>query len=179
MIYRLALYKTLLPFNFLCLKSPILSPPYSYDGNFTGLSLIHVQGYSSGESTLRLHPDTLDHEHVENLEVFTQDLKRALDGTFPRDAYPYSSVNVLLLSWEADDLDVASEISQLRRVFEWHFRFKAEEWRIPSGPNPTRALQDKLYAFQDAHQSEQELLIVYYAGHGEADPRRGRSIWRA
>lgn len=58
-------------------------------------------------------------------------------------------------------------------------RFTTEEFKIPSKPNPTRALQDKLYAFQNAHQDENELLIVYYAGHGEADSRRGRSIWSA
>ena len=45
--------------------------------------------------------------------------------------------------------------------------------------NPTRALQDKLYAFQNAYKDENQLLIAYYAGHGEADFRRGRSIWRA
>ncbi|KAL8885212.1 MAG: hypothetical protein Q9215_006898 [Flavoplaca cf. flavocitrina] len=45
--------------------------------------------------------------------------------------------------------------------------------------NSTRALQTKLYDFQNTHQSEDELLIVYYGGHADADRRRGRSIWAA
>ena len=67
-----------------------------------------------------------------------------------------------MLRWKEDDLGVQSEITQLREVFDRQFRFQTEEWYIPSRPNPTRALQSKLYSFQDSHQSERELLIVYY-----------------
>ena len=70
------------------------------------------------------------------------------------------------------------ELTRLKNVFEYQFGFATEQWDIPS-LNPTRALQTKLYDFQDAHQSEDELLIVYYGGHGDADRRRGRSIWAA
>ena len=115
---------------------------------------------------------------MDSLKVFTDDLKQALKGSFPRSAHPYTAVYVLLLRWADDDLRVQSEIDQLRIVFDRRFHFETEEWQIPSS-NPTRSLQNKLFHLQDAHQSESELLIVYYAGHGEADPRRGRSIWRA
>lgn len=84
---------------------------------------------------------------------------------------------VLLLRWTDDDLKVQDELTRLKNVFEYQFGFTTEQWDIPS-LNPTRALQTKLYDFQDAHQSEDELLIVYYGGHGHAD-RRGRSIWAA
>lgn len=87
-------------------------------------------------------------------------------------------MHVLLLRWTEDDLNVQDELTRLRNVFEGQFRFATEQWDIPS-QNPTRALQGKLYDFQDAHQSEDELLIVYYGGHGDADRRRGRSIWAA
>ena len=90
----------------------------------------------------------------------------------------YTSVHVLLLRWIDDDLHIQMEITKLETVFANHFHFQVEQWQIPS-VNPTRALQTKLYSFQDAHQSEEELLIVYYGGHSEADSRRGRSIWRA
>jgi len=77
-----------------------------------------------------------------------------------------------------DDLQVHREITKLHNVFAAQFSFQVEQWQIPS-IIPTRALQTKLYDFQDSHQSEKELLIVYYGGHSEADPRRGRSLWRA
>lgn len=77
-----------------------------------------------------------------------------------------------------DDLQVHREITKLHNVFAAQFSFQVEQWQIPS-ETPTRALQTKLYDFQNSHQSEKELLIVYYGGHSEADPRRGRSLWRA
>ena len=122
------------------------------------------QGYSGSDTSTRLHPDHFDHEHIERLETFTQDLQQALQGSFPQanEIYPYSAVTVLLLRWEEDDLNVQTEISQLRELFHHQFHFQTEEWYIPSSPHPTRALQRKLYAFQDAHQGEKELLIVYY-----------------
>lgn len=126
---------------------------------------------------MRTHPDKLDYEHVETLREFANDLNQALQGSFPRSAHPYTAVHVLLLRWADDDLQVQSEIERLRRVFDRQFHFDIEEWQIPSS-NPTRALQYKLFELQHAHQSESELLIVYYGGHGAAD-RRGRSIWRA
>ena len=127
-----------------------------------------------------LHPISYDHGHVEKLEEFVEDLNLALKCSFPvqRSAYPYIAVTVLLLRWTEDDLMVQSEVDSLRNVFERQFCFGVEEWQIPSR-NATRTLQEKLYDFQKAHQTESELLIVYYAGHGEADLRRGRSIWRA
>lgn len=110
--------------------------------------------------------------------MFTKDLQDAISDSFPRPKAPYTSVHVLLLRWVEDDLNVQEELTSLKRVFEHQFRFATEQWDIPS-QNPTRALQTRLYDFQDAHQSENELLIVYYGGHGDADRRRGRSIWTA
>lgn len=111
------------------------------------------------------------------MQIFTDDLQKSIANSFPRSKSPYTSVHVLLLRWTDDDLNVQLELTKLRKVFEYHFNFAVEQWNIPSH-NPTRALQAKLYAFQDAHQSEDELLIMYYGGHGDAD-RRGRSIWAA
>ncbi|KAL8645949.1 MAG: hypothetical protein Q9226_007070 [Calogaya cf. arnoldii] len=124
-----------------------------------------------------LHPDRYDHDHISNLEVFSQDLQKAITNSFPRPKTSYVSVNVLLLRWTEDDLNVQQELTALKSVFENQYRFVTEQWHIPS-KNSTRALQTKLYDFQNFHQSEDELLIVYYAGHGDPD-RRGRSIWAA
>lgn len=126
------------------------------------------------------HPRCYGNDHVEKLETFTQDLDQALKKSFPPKAqrYPYTGVFVLLLRWEDDDLQVQREITKLNDVFADQFSFEVEQWQIPS-TTPTRALQTKLYDFQNSHQSEEELLIVYYGGHSEADRRRGRSLWRA
>ena len=59
-----------------------------------------------------------------------------------------------MLRWEDDDLYVEDEILDLDAVFRRRFGFDTEVWCIPSSPNPTRALQKKLYAFQEAHEDE-------------------------
>ena len=115
---------------------------------------------------------------MEELDTFVEDLDQALRTSFPPRLNPYTSVHVLLLRWIEDDLGVQIEISALRDVFESQFHFDVEEWQIPS-VNSLRVLQKKLYDFQDAHQNQTELLIVYYGGHAKADVRRGRSIWQA
>ncbi|KAI4134407.1 MAG: hypothetical protein LQ341_006025, partial [Variospora aurantia] len=135
-------------------------------------------GLGEEDSASSLHPDKYDNEHISKLEVFTSDLREAIYTSFPRRTTPYTSVHVLLLRWAEDDLNVLEELTILKWVFENQFRFATEQWDIPS-QNSTRALQSKLYDFQDAHQDENELLIVYYGGHGDADRRRGRSIWTA
>ncbi|KAL9614187.1 MAG: hypothetical protein Q9204_008848, partial [Flavoplaca sp. TL-2023a] len=133
---------------------------------------------SYDSATSSLHPDKFDHEHISKLEEFSQDLEKAIANSFPRPSTSYTSVHVLLLRWADDDLNVQVELSSLKAVFENQYLFAAEQWDIPS-LNPTRALQTKLYDFQNSHQSEDELLIVYYGGHADADRRRGRSIWAA
>ena len=133
----------------------------------------------SDDSPPPLPPTIYDREHVEKLEYFANDLKQALQSSFPvsKGSHPYTAVYALLLRWTDDDLTVESEINALKHVLEGQFNFGVEEWRIPSD-GAYRALQEKIYGFQYAHQSESELLIVYYGGHGEPD-RRGRSMWRA
>ncbi|KAL8858201.1 MAG: hypothetical protein Q9178_005213 [Gyalolechia marmorata] len=138
-------------------------------------------GYGEDDSTpssSSLHPDKYDLEHISNLEVFSQDLQKAIANSFPRPRTLYTSVHVLLLRWVEDDLNVQEELTTLKAVFDNQYGFATEQWNIPS-QNSTRALQSKLYDFQNCHQSEDELLIVYYGGHGDADRRRGRSIWAA
>ncbi|KAL8915002.1 MAG: hypothetical protein Q9171_000442 [Xanthocarpia ochracea] len=124
------------------------------------------------------HPDKYNVEHISNLEVFSQDLQKAIANSFPRPSTLFTSVHVLLLRWVEDDLNVQEELTALKAVFDNQYGFATEQWNIPS-QNSTRALQSKLYDFQNCHQSEDELLIVYYGGHGDADRRRGRSIWAA
>ena len=128
----------------------------------------------------RLRPEDYDAEHISGLDVFVQDLQKAIKGAFPRKGlpYPYTSVHALLVRWEDDDMGIDREIEKLASALRCFLNFEVEEdWTIPK-ENPQRALRQKLYTFQDAHQSEDELLIFYYGGHGRQD-RYGRSIWRA
>ncbi|KAL8840445.1 MAG: hypothetical protein Q9170_001321 [Blastenia crenularia] len=76
----------------------------------------------------------------------------------------YNDVTVLLLRWEADNLNVDDEVWELEFVFQQDFNFCTETWMIPS-EDPEAALTTKLMAFCKGKRQDQ-LIILYYAGHG-------------
>ena len=86
---------------------------------------------------------------------------------------------MLCLSWEDDSLGVRQEINDLLSVFSRIYRFDTHEYRI-RGEKPGRDTQSQAAAFLQEHDSKDNLLILYYAGH--AMPSRQGSeapIWAA
>ena len=103
-------------------------------------------------------------------------VEQATQKAFPNEGNSrYSAVNVLLLSWEDDDLQVIAELERLRQVFELRYQFSAEQWSIPSSDSHGE-LQDRLRAFTKTYGKEDALLIVYYGGHGYLDDFR-QPVW--
>lgn len=125
---------------------------------------------------MNAYTGAVGHEYGEKLEAFTSNLHNAIERAYPLYQYPYTAVHVLLLRWAEDDTQSESDL--LRKVFDLQFRFQTEAWQIPS-QNATRALQKKIYDFQEAHQSNTELLILYYGGRTKTDVEHGRCIWQA
>jgi hypothetical protein len=108
--------------------------------------------------------------------------KRALDAEAVRlsapKGYPYRVVHVLLLEWEEDDLGMNQAVSELRSVFEGTFGFESvKSFKIPSRRS-YNALEARLQEFKQQNSSEQNLLIVYYSGHGFLD-LQNRMHWAA
>ncbi|KAI1174286.1 hypothetical protein F4777DRAFT_390127 [Nemania sp. FL0916] len=99
----------------------------------------------------------------------------------PRRLQRYTATHALLLSWEDDDIGVAGEIEQLSEMLCDSNRFGCQVWsyQIPS-QNPARALNFRLAQFLDEFGNEDNLIIVYYGGHG--GPRvstKGPCTWAA
>jgi hypothetical protein len=114
--------------------------------------------------------------HLENFQLFKDRANKAFDGAFPKTSRPrYTKAKVLLLSWEDDDLGVASELKSLGAVFERAFRFKTESWEIPS-LGSEEALTNRVFKFRGCAAPDQ-LLIVYYGGHAARLPHN-HCIWR-
>lgn len=91
----------------------------------------------------------------------------------------YKEVHVLLLSWKDDNLGVRAEIDELRNVFSKLYRFEIHQYEI-QGEKPGRDTQARVTNFLQEHDSVDNLLILYYAGH--AIPSRQGSeapIWSA
>ena len=85
----------------------------------------------------------------------------------------YEAVNVLLLSWEDDDTDGAAEVEQLKRLFKESFNYTTCSYFIPSS-KPQSSLNVRVASFIDAFGGADNLLIVYYGGHGGPRTSQGK-----
>ncbi|KAK0118519.1 hypothetical protein ONS95_007410 [Cadophora gregata] len=112
------------------------------------------------------------------MEDVLEQINQAAKGAFPNSITKYKSVNVLLLSWEDDDLGVEGDVLELKKLFVSGYGFDAEHWKIPS-MKPDFKLSSKLLDFVTTHETpdpRDSLLIIYYAGHGYLNPQR-QSVW--
>ena len=76
----------------------------------------------------------------------------------------YVEASVLMLRWEEDDL-IDKELAELEKVFQMNYHYRTQRWLIPHGPNPTAKLSAHVAQFLD-NARPNNLLIIYYAGHG-------------
>lgn len=105
------------------------------------------------------------------MEKAMADFELALDDAV-RNSQPrrihsnYSTVNVLMLSWEGEDGE--SEIFQgaqsLKSVFEDHYNYSVSTWEIPHDLSAL-ALDIRLTKLCYEHDAADNLFIIYFAGH--------------
>ncbi|KAG5801644.1 hypothetical protein H9Q74_001244 [Fusarium xylarioides] len=125
---------------------------------------------------LSTHDTTKSQHHMNNFQQFVDDLQSAAKRASPNSAYSrYSEVQVLLIRWEEDELEVEWELNELQRVFHNLYGFTTDRFLIPT-QNSHRKLNHKVLSFVEEHENEDTLLIVYYGGHGIINKAR-QSTW--
>ncbi|KAE9374104.1 hypothetical protein N431DRAFT_556511 [Stipitochalara longipes BDJ] len=125
----------------------------------------------------RTHDTSGSSFHLDGLPEFVEALNQAAERAFPNktSSQPrYKKVEVLLLRWEQDDLNVEPELSDLARVFR-KYNFGTESWLIPA-QNSHRKMMLKAGEFVEKHESKDCLMVVYYGGHAYINPAR-QSTW--
>ena len=125
----------------------------------------------------RTHDTSLLPFHVKDLATFGQTLTEAANAAFPtaRTSARYKAVHVLLLSWENDDLGVIKEILELDSTLTSIYGYATEQWSIPSRRSHN-SLAKQLTGYLEKYESEENLLIVYYGGHGYMNDNR-QCVW--
>lgn len=114
--------------------------------------------------------------HVKDIEAFGHILTSAATAAFPNQGLSrYKEVHALLLSWEDDNLGVINEIGELEKAFQQIYYFEVDRWKIPS-ERSHNSLAAKVLAFLDDYESTDNLLIVYYGGHGSMNDDR-QCVW--
>ena len=84
-------------------------------------------------------------------------------------------MHVLLLRWEEDEMGVEYELDDLEKVFKNAYGFETETWLIPTFKSHL-ALNRKAMQFVDDFGNAENLLIVYYGGHGLMNGSR-QALW--
>lgn len=86
-------------------------------------------------------------------------------------------MHVLLLRWEEDTMGVALELEDLAKTFTFVYGFETEIWLIPTVKSHVALTAKALQTVQDFGGPD-DLLIVYYGGHGLInDVRQGVWTW--
>jgi hypothetical protein len=80
-----------------------------------------------------------------------------------------------LIRWEEDDLNVQTEVDALFNVFTDCYNFTTEVWEIPS-KSAHLQLMLKVTEFVEYYDSSENLMIVYYGGHGSINNAR-QATW--
>lgn len=118
-----------------------------------------------------------------HLETFSEFVKAVATGlsrvVFPRSQQQYSSVHVLMISWEEDDIGTETDLLLLKQIFEQTYRYSTNHCKLPS-EDPDIYLEKVISETKWEHgRDENGLLIIYYGGHGEIDKSTQHSIWKA
>jgi hypothetical protein len=127
----------------------------------------------------RTHDISFSGQHIPNITRLVADLEKAVKAGWPnRHEIRYSKVEVLLLSWEDDDLRVETELKALQHVFADLYHFGVQSYMIPN-EKPDKALKRRVFDFLD-YDGEEVLLILYYAGHAKTSLQSNEApIWFA
>ena len=124
----------------------------------------------------RTHDISLTGSHISDLDTWARILNQTISAAHPRTARSrYTGVDVLLLSWEDDDLGVATEIHELDDVFHHVYGYKTKQWKIPSKQSHI-ALVRRILDSLDESASREKLSVVYYGGHGYMSHQRD-CVW--
>jgi hypothetical protein len=102
---------------------------------------------------------------------------KAATRAFPNGNFHYKDVRVLLIRWEFDALKVQPELRELQSIFRDCYNFNTEVYHIPSHRSHFK-LNQKILQFVDGFEDEENLLIVYYGGHGLTNKARQQTwMW--
>ena len=89
----------------------------------------------------------------------------------------YNSLHVLLVAWKTSTTHEIKELAQLREIFENKLQFTTERYDITREVRP-ETFEIELEEAMRIHARADELLIIYYAGHGRLDKGSHVTFWQ-
>lgn len=113
--------------------------------------------------------DSADEKDASNHQVLWSNLMNKGDYL---ESSGYHNIEVLMLCWDQEFVDLATqeEVEKLKTVFEDKLGFHATIAKLslkPGGRKIQVQVNQKVAKFVNDHDGPNNLLIVYYAGHGK------------
>ena len=118
---------------------------------------------------------------MESKEITTlkADLTARLRQYRPQRGRYYKMVTALMLLWQDDDLGCLAEVQQFSAILRTDFGYRVQLFSIPTDrpqDSLNRAVSDFLYRYG----AFGNLILIYYAGHGDPDLGGERqAVWAA
>lgn len=101
------------------------------------------------------------HPHLVFVHPLSDSQNEGLDGM-----RKYEDVQALLICWKSATSTFLEQRKGLEGVLKSPYRFGTTPFNIPLEDDPLDSLTDEIRKFKKTHNKEQNLLIVYYGGHG-------------
>jgi hypothetical protein len=120
-------------------------------------------------NSTEFHPSRDDQEQSRLQECWDKSIAQSMD--LPEG---YQNVYVLMIKWQdkIDQLRVRQEVNDLTSVFQNIFKYDVTELQLEAS-NPQLQLKSEVLRWAWEHDGPDNLLIVYYAGHGIFDEVKG------
>ncbi|KAL9117701.1 MAG: hypothetical protein Q9187_005758 [Circinaria calcarea] len=121
-------------------------------------------------ATLDIHIDVPAHHHRQNSRTAFDRQKdharfifnKTIAGHYRHGRTEYTRVGVLLITWDQDDMNLKN---RLQTIFKDRLRYETQDFQIPSTKSET-SFHHAVSSFVNAYNSPDNLMIVYYGGHG-------------
>lgn len=115
------------------------------------------------------HDASTSNDHVA-LDLWLEDLTKAWNAAWPKRHVNYSNAHALIITWEDNDIpNVDVETGRLADLIRDDYGYSVQLLNIPPS-DPDLNIRKYIDGFIGDHGQQNNLLIVYYAGHA----RRGR-----
>ncbi|KAI2471289.1 hypothetical protein F4781DRAFT_387965 [Annulohypoxylon bovei var. microspora] len=114
------------------------------------------------------------------LDEWLNDLTNAIDAAWPRRHITYSDVHVLMITWEDNDIPhMEREVTRLGNVLADEFGYDMHRLIVPAFKADLK-IRREVDGFIEEYGQQDNLLIVYYAGHARHGTHSGAPpIWHS
>jgi len=117
-----------------------------------------------------------------SIKQLSKDLQLAVKGFLPKISTPYKKVTCILIAWlhayQQNEGGVQQDFDDFRDLVQNHYHFEVDEYLIDRTKTQRTIEMETLIKCTQAASRQDELLIVYYAGHSYYQESSRHTIFR-